>query len=93
MSLYSILSLAALLTIAWQQVESPATQATSIRLAGRINGPTAKLEMDRLEFASMAGKWRVTSVERDGPPNQTQLGQRVGDVITLNWNGGRPYAL
>lgn len=38
---------------------------------------------------ALQGKWIVRHVERDGDPNAAQIGQKVGDVITIELDGAQ----
>lgn len=41
---------------------------------------------DRLE---LKGKWIVRFVKRDGKPNAAQIGQKIGDIITMKKDGNQ----
>ena len=54
--------------------------------------PTSKptnVNADRIDERLIANKWEVTSVKRDGKPQHGQVGQEVGDVITIMMHGGQ----
>ena len=38
------------------------------------------------DLAKIKGKWEVVAVKRDGKPQHGQVGQAVGDVITVELN-------
>ena len=41
------------------------------------------------DLKKLLGKWIVRFVERNGSPNAGQIGQQVGDVITIKRDGER----
>ena len=38
-------------------------------------------------YSKLQRKWIVRNVERDGKPNAAQIGQKVGDIITIKQDG------
>ena len=72
-----------LLVASWHEARSNTPEPTVLLNAAKV--------LQHPEFQRLTGKWIVRSVKRDGEPNQAQVGQQVGDIITINPNGGLPY--
>lgn len=53
-------------------------------IGGKSGGATPPETGDRLE---LQGKWIVRFVKRDGKPNAAQIGQEIGDIITVKKDG------
>jgi hypothetical protein len=45
--------------------------------------PKATDDAESPDYAALDGKWIVRFVKRDGKPNAAQIGQNIGDVITI----------
>ena len=53
---------------------------------GNTRAPDQQEVRDRVE---LEGKWIVRFVKRDGQPNAAQIGQQMGDIITIKKDGNR----
>ena len=57
--------------------------SASVSLMGAEKKQTSRTTDD---LANIKGKWQVYSVQRDGKPQHGEVGQEVGDVITVELN-------
>lgn len=79
-----VLSLLAAATApAWAQQ----TSLGAIKIPGTPLRKKAKAAKVTPAYKTLMRKWIVRSVRRDGKPNAAQIGQKVGDVITVKRDG------
>ena len=84
-----LLSLSAIVVLMSGNVQGQKKSVQRLNIAGgnkKVLGKALSKETAKA-FVKLKGKWIVRSVQRDGKPNAAQIGQKIGDIITIRKNG------
>lgn len=70
-----------------QQKNSPPQRVNPVALDAKQAADAGEAVAESGDKARLQGKWIVRFVKRDGKPNAAQIGQQLGDIITIKNDG------